>query len=106
MQTPEHIIALAHKLALKAGMKCDKRQVKFLVCDHVSFIESLGGTVTWPEPKEGVMATEPTPQKPAPPAPQQPIPKNVPVKPTPPPGRVLREGRDPRVKHSEVAPSQ
>ena len=24
--------------------------------------------------------------------------KNVPVKPTPPPGRVLREGRDPRVK--------
>lgn len=52
MQIPEHIITLAHKFVQKAGMKCDQRQVKFMICDHVSFIESLGGKVVWPEPKE------------------------------------------------------
>jgi hypothetical protein len=49
MQIPEHIINLAQKFVQKAGMKCEQRQIKFMICDHVSFIESLGGKVTWPE---------------------------------------------------------
>jgi hypothetical protein len=52
MQIPEHVIAMAHKFIQKAGMKCDQRQVKFMICDHVSFIESLGGKVVWPESED------------------------------------------------------
>jgi hypothetical protein len=44
---PEHIIEKANKYAIKAGVS--KRKIKFIIIDHVAFIQSLGGTVTWPE---------------------------------------------------------
>jgi len=58
MEIPAHAIELGYTFIRKAGVKADKRQVKFMIADHVAFINSLGGVVTWPKPVTG---TEPSP---------------------------------------------
>lgn len=49
MQIPEHIISLADIFVKKATGYSNRRKTKFLIADHVGFIESLGGKVVWPE---------------------------------------------------------
>jgi hypothetical protein len=48
MQIPEHIIDLAELFMKKAKMPGNRRQIKFMIADHIAFIESLGGKITWP----------------------------------------------------------
>ena len=48
-EIPAHIIKKAEIYLKKAGVPGDHRKIRFVIADHVLFIESLGGKVTWPE---------------------------------------------------------
>jgi len=64
MNIPEHIIDLGYSFTKKAGIKANRRQVKFMIADHVVFIESLGGAVLWPKTTTKVEEQKKIPEEP------------------------------------------
>lgn len=50
-EIPEHIVKKAEAFMKKAGVPGDHRKIRFVIADHILFIESLGGKVKWPEEK-------------------------------------------------------